>query len=81
MSDWKSILAVGVVGFITYKVLKKDVQAGAEAVGDAVDPTSRDNLIYQGVNAVGDIADDGGDNDTFSLGGWFYDLAHPEERP
>ncbi|MBQ0721008.1 MAG: hypothetical protein KBT88_03485 [Gammaproteobacteria bacterium] len=54
------------------------IAKGADVVGDAVNPTSADNLIYKGLNAVGDVFDDGGDNDSFSLGSSIYDLLNPE---
>lgn len=44
-----------------------------EALPDAVKPSSRDNVIYQGINGIG--ASVTGDKD-FSLGGWIYDITH-----
>ncbi|MFC6631657.1 hypothetical protein [Microbulbifer taiwanensis] len=51
----------------------------AAAIGDKVNPTSTNNIVYQGVNAVGDILNDGGDNDNFSLGAWLWEITHPEQ--
>ena len=45
--------------------------------GDKINPTSKDNLVYQGVNAVGDVLDNGSDDASFSLGAWLYDITHP----
>lgn len=53
-------------------------QAGA--VGAALNPADPENLVYGGVNAVGDVLDNGQDDDSFSLGSWYYDLLHPEEN-
>lgn len=57
----------------------KDVAAAAGDVGDAVNPTSPDNLIYRGVNQFFDVLGDGQDNDSFNLGSWLYDITHPGE--
>lgn len=40
---------------------------------DVVTPTSPNNFIYTGVNAIGDILNDGDDNGNFDLGGATYD--------
>lgn len=50
----------------------------AKAVAKAVNPVSRENIFYRGVNAVGDVIDDGGSNDSFSLGASIYDLFHDD---
>lgn len=74
-----AVVLVG--GLILYFVAKKIAGAAgdaAAAVGQAVDPTSDKNLAYRGVNAVGGALT--GD-DSFSLGGWFYDLTHDEYDP
>lgn len=45
----------------------------ADKTPDAVKPTSDQNMIYQGVNKVGEkLTGDKG----FSLGGWIYDVTH-----
>lgn len=44
---------------------------------DKVNPASPDNIVYTGVNNIGDQLDDGEDNNSFSLGSWIYDLFHP----
>ena len=57
------------------------VGEAATAVGTAVNPADRDNLFYRGVNAVGDVLDDGGLNDSFSLGSSIYDWMHGPNIP
>lgn len=57
------------------------VGEAAAAVGTAVNPAGRDNLFYRGVNAVGDVLDDGGRNDSFSLGSSIYDWIHGPNIP
>lgn len=65
-------LAVGLLGWL----LARKGKAAAAAVGAAVNPTSRDNLAYRGVNAVGEaVTGERG----WTLGGWLYDWTHPEE--
>ena len=54
-------LIYGVGAFVAWSLYKKTGDAVA-AVADGVNPTSPDNWIYTGVNALGDIIDDGGDN-------------------
>lgn len=57
-------------------VARRDAKQAAAAVAGAVDPTSRENIIYRGVNAIFDSTDDGSDNDSFSLGSWWYGVTH-----
>lgn len=65
-------LAVGLLGWF----LARKGKAAAAALGEAVNPTDRDNLAYRGVNALGEaLTGEGG----WTLGGWFYDWTHPEE--
>jgi len=70
-------LAVGFLAIYASKGLidktAKAVGNSVVAAGNAVNPASEKNLIYKGVNAIGDVFDDGGDNDSFSLGSWAYD--------
>lgn len=43
-------------------------------LGDSVNPTSRENVVYKGVNRIGkDVSGD----EHFSLGVWFWELTHP----
>lgn len=65
--------AVALVGL--YLFAKREVGAGAAAVGRAFDPTSSDNLAARGVNAVGAALS--GDA-SWSLGAWFYDVTHDD---
>ena len=46
-------------------------------IGRWLNPASSENVAYQGVNAVG--SELSGD-DSWTLGGWFYDLTHPHEK-
>ena len=82
MNDKHFYITVGVIlvgGYFLGRKVSAAAVDGAEAVGEAINPTSDQNLIYKGLNAVGDVFDDGGDNDSFSLGSWLYDVTHPEE--
>lgn len=53
-------------------------RATASVVRDSVipgiTPTNPENWFYRGVNGVGDIFNDGTDNDNWSLGTWLYDV-------
>ena len=55
------------------------VRRAAAAVGPAITPTNPDNLAYTGVNAVGDVLNDGTDNGNFNLGSYIYDIYNPHE--
>lgn len=68
-SPWPAIaVGVGVVALLIY-------------ARRSFDPSSDQNVIYRGVNQIGDIADDGTDNDTFSLGRWLYYWLNPQDAP
>jgi len=69
---WLAIVAVGTVVAVGYYAKKNAV-----ALGKAVNPANPDNVAYSSVNALGDHYDDGINNDSFSLGAWFYDITHP----
>jgi len=69
-------IAAGIAALYTF--FKDEVQAGAKAVGDAVNPTSDTNLAYRGTNAVGAVLT--GDA-SFSLGSWLYDQFNPPYDP
>lgn len=43
---------------------------------NAFNPTSTENVIYQGVNDIGAAVTGG---ESFSLGTWIYELVHPGE--
>lgn len=59
--------------WVANKVIDKATSA-AGAVGDAVNPTSDQNLAYRGVNAIGAAVS--GDP-SWSLGSWLYDVFNP----
>lgn len=42
-----------------------------------LNPASTENIIYSGVNAIGDSLDNDRDDASFSLGAWIYDITHP----
>lgn len=67
------LAGAAVAGVVLYQLAKR----GAAAVGQAVNPTSRDNVAYSGVNAVGAAVS--GD-DSFSLGAWLYNVTHSEDE-
>ncbi len=68
------LLAVaGVAAYLVGRGAVKLIESGAEAIT----PTNPNNIFYGGVNAIGDTFDNGMDDDSFSLGGWIYDITHP----
>lgn len=73
-------VAIGAVGLALWYAARRAGSVAA-AVGQAIDPTSRDNLAYRGVNAIGDAVvpplgpgryADG----SWSLGAWIFDVAN-----
>jgi len=68
-------IAAGVV-LVAGWYVKRQAGEALDKVGQAVNPTSDQNLAYKGVNSVGEALT--GD-DAFSLGSWLYDLTHPNE--
>lgn len=44
---------------------------------DWANPSSRDNIIYQTVNAIGDVFDNGEDDNSFNLGASIYYWLNP----
>ena len=70
MIDYKAVLALGVVIGGGYFLLKSEATKAAVFVGESVDITSDQNLVYKSVNAIGESLT--GDAH-FSLGGWMYD--------
>jgi hypothetical protein len=71
-------IAAGVV-FVGGWYLKQKAGYAVEAVGQAVNPTSDQNLAYKGVICVGEALT--GDQN-FRLGSWWYDVVNddPEEQ-
>lgn len=77
-AKWGIIVGGGLlVGWYLFGQAKKATVAAAAAAGKAVDVTSDTNLVYKGINKVGDVLDDGTKDDSFTLGGWLYDITHP----
>lgn len=75
------VVAAGVVLFFFSRRAGAAVTDAASAVGTAINPTDPGNLVSRGVNAVGDAIDNAEDDDSFSLGGFIFDLFHPEFDP
>ena len=50
------------------------------AVAQAVNPVNKDNIFASGVNAVGDVLDDGNRDGSFSLGSKIFDWIHGENH-
>jgi len=46
--------------------------------GTTFNPASDQNIVYRSVNAVGGVI---ADDDSWSLGGWLYDVFNPEPTP
>ena len=55
-------------------------RAAAKVVKDSVvpgiTPTNTENWFYRGFNAVGDVFDNGVDDDSYALGTWVFDITH-----
>lgn len=68
---WKASQVAGDAAGVAWEGVKD----GASTVGGWVNPVSDQNLAYRGVNALGGAL--AGD-DSWSLGGWIYDITHPE---
>lgn len=71
----------GIAGaYVLGKVIVKDaadeVGAVAADVGNAINPTNRNNIFYRGVNSIGAALTG---KDDFNLGVWTYDILHPDE--
>lgn len=74
------LVVVGAMMRRTATAAAQTVKKAAAVVGDSVNPTSSGNIIYRGVNAVGDVLDNGNSADnSFNLGIWIYDILHPED--
>lgn len=76
--DWRGVAILSAVvvgvGFYTAKKAQAAVVETAGVVTASVNPLDRGNVIYRSINALGDVLDDGVDDDSFSLGGWTYEL-------
>lgn len=74
-TDATTIVVGAAVALGGYLLLKREAAAAVDKVTTAVDPTSRDNLAYTGVNKVGRALS--GDR-FWTFGGWLYDLTHDD---
>lgn len=63
-----------VAGLAAVWYLTRKAGETVAAVGNAVNPINHDNVFSGAVNAVGDVLDDGDDDDSFSLGATVYDF-------
>ena len=72
-------LVMGAVGLGVVWYLSTRARAAAGELAEAVNPVNRDNIFARGVNAVGDVFDNGSNDDSFRLGAWIYDITHPNE--
>lgn len=68
--DYKLVIAGTGAIILLYALGKREAQKTAVAVGEAVNPTSEQNVFYRGVNAVGETLTG---NKDFDLGRWIYD--------
>ena len=75
----KNILLIAGLAAIGVYLVKRQATKAAAAVGEAIDPTSDENIFYQGANAVVDVFDDGSDNDSDTLGTWLYGLINDDD--
>jgi len=72
--DWRNVGALVAIGAGVYLYTKHEATKAAQAVGTAVNPTSRDNLANRAVSGVGAAVS--GDSN-FSLGTWLWEALHP----
>ena len=72
-------VAVLGVGALVWFIYGRKVKAAAAAVVSAVNPASDKNLVYNGV--VGTIGRTISGDETWSLGGWLYDVTHKDYDP
>ena len=76
----KKLGKIGVLPWIVFVFLLFYAKRAAAntiktAVIPGITPTNHDNWFATGVNAVGDVFNDGdGGNNNWSLGSWFYDV-------
>jgi hypothetical protein len=76
-----TVFGVVAVSAVLYYVATKVVEklgGAAGSVANSVNPTSDKNLVYRGVNQVGEVLT--GDA-SFSLGSWLYDKFNPPYDP
>lgn len=72
--------AIGILagGALLYFVANRIIERVAPKVGEALNPTSDQNLAYRSVNGVGSALS--GDP-SWSLGSWLYDVFNPPYDP
>ena len=63
-------------GLVVTWYMKSKAAETLSAVADAVNPVSRENIAYTGVNSVGAVL---ADDPHFTLGGFIYDWTHSED--
>jgi len=79
-TDWKGVLVIvaagGLLLWYTKNAVADTVTEVASDVGNAVDPTSRENIFYQGLSRVVDwVADDGQQRDWGErFADWWYNI-------
>lgn len=70
-------LALGVV--VLGVLAAKTAAAGIKAAAPKIDPTSDQNLVYD--NVIGGVGRAVSGDQSWSLGGWLYDVTHPAYDP
>ena len=78
----KDVAIIGGLGIATIYVLSMLVGREVKEAANAVNPLNNDNIFARGVDAIGDILDDGQNDGSFSLGGFIFDVFNgtPEDR-
>ena len=71
--DWKSVVAIGVVGIVSAYLIKKQAAAALPAAGTAINPVSPENIFYKGTSAVTGAVT----GQQVPLGTQIYDWLHP----
>ncbi len=71
-------VVVIVVAWKTYKEGKKVAEAIHETVTKTLNPVSTENWVYKSANSTV-AAITGNEYDGFSIGGWLYEITHPNE--
>lgn len=67
---WRGVVVIGLFGVLAVWYVKRQ----ATAIVEAVNPVSPDNVINQGVEAIGTAVSG---EQGWTLGGWLYDITHP----
>lgn len=77
MKDQHFYILLGLGAFAVWSVAVSAKKAAAD-LGASINPANTDNIFYNGVNAIGDTLDNGLADESFTLGGWVWDILHPE---